>query len=81
MSGEFHSESPWRLSAPDLVFLIVMVLSVTAGRSGFYHDPGTFWHLRLGREILLSGDVPRTDFLTFTREHTPWVDQSWLFDA
>lgn len=73
--------SSWRLSAPALVFLVVLALALTAGRSGFYHDPGTFWHLRLGREVLQTGTVPRADFLTYTRDQTPWVDQSWLFDT
>lgn len=67
-------------SGPELVFGIVLVLGLVAGRDGFVRDPGTFWHLRLGREIARSGSVPRSDFLTYTRVGAPWVDQSWAFD-
>jgi hypothetical protein len=65
---------------PDLVFGLVLVTVMLGGRTGFLNDPGTFWHLRLGREILRTGDVPRFDTLTYTRERAPWVDQSWAFD-
>lgn len=65
---------------PDLVFGIVLATVLVGGRTGLLNDPGTFWHLRLGREIVRTGDVPRVDTLTFTRSDTPWVDQSWAFD-
>jgi hypothetical protein len=51
------------------------------GRHGLLNDPGTPWHLRLGRDILASGSVPRWDKLTFTHQLDPWVDQSWAFDV
>jgi hypothetical protein len=68
------------LGVPDLVFGIVLLAVLIGGRTGFLNDPGTFWHLRLGREILRTGDVPRFDVLTYTRDHAAWVDQSWAFD-
>jgi len=54
---------------------------LVGGRHGLLNDPGTPWHLRLGRDILASGSVPRADTLTFTHAHAPWVDQSWAFDV
>ncbi len=66
---------------PDFVFGLVLATILLGGRTGFLNDPGTFWHLRLGRDILRTGTVPRLDILTFTRDHQPWVDQSWLFDV
>ncbi|WP_406696750.1 hypothetical protein V5E97_37760 [Singulisphaera sp. Ch08] len=65
---------------PDLVFGVVLVTVLIGGRTGLLNDPGTFWHVRLGREIMRTGDVPRFDTLTYTKERTPWVDQSWAFD-
>lgn len=65
----------------DVVFGIVLVSVLVGGRYRLLNDPGTTWHLRLGREILRTGSVPRSDTLTFTRAGQPWVDQSWLFDA
>jgi hypothetical protein len=65
----------------DVVFAIVLALILIGGRHGLFNDPGTPWHLRLGRDILASGGVPRQDTLTFTRLGVPWVDQSWGFDV
>ena len=65
----------------DLVFALVLVLVLIGGRHALFNDPGTLWHLRLGRDIVASGSVPRCDTLTFTRTHAPWVDQSWGFDV
>ena len=65
----------------DLVFAIVMGLVLVGGRHGLFNDPGTPWHLRLGRQILASGSLPRNDTLTFTRDGAPWIDQSWGFDV
>ena len=65
----------------ELVFAIVLGLVLVGGRYSLFSDPGTPWHLRLGREILASGSVPRHDFLTYRRQGADWVDQSWGFDA
>lgn len=65
----------------DLVFGIVLGLVLIGGRHGLFNDPGTPWHLRLGREILATGQVPRCDTLTSTRQGVRWIDQSWGFDA
>lgn len=70
----------WVPGMPDLVFGVVLVAVLIGGRTGFLNDPGTFWHLQLGRQIARTGDVPRFDTLTYTRDHAPWVDQSWAFD-
>jgi hypothetical protein len=64
----------------DFVFAMVLGMTLVGGRFGLLNDPGTPWHLRLGRDILATGTVPHSDTLTFTREHTPWVDQAWAFD-
>jgi hypothetical protein len=65
----------------DLVFALVLGMTLIGGRHGLLNDPGTPWHLRLGREILAGGTVPRSDTLTFTRTHASWVDQAWAFDV
>ncbi len=65
---------------PDLVFAIILGTGLISGRA-WLNDPGSPWHLRLGRDILATGSVPRADTLTWTRQGTPWVDQSWLFDV
>jgi hypothetical membrane protein len=65
----------------DAIFGFVLGLVLVGGRHGLLNDPGTPWHLRLGREIIAGGSVPRSDTLTFTRDGSPWVDQSWAFDV
>src|SRR4051794_37943902 len=59
------------VGVPDLVFGLVLIAVLIGGRTGFLNDPGTSWHLRLGREIARAGAVPRFDTLTYTREHVP----------
>ena len=78
------SETRWGRLIPgpaDLVFAIVLIMVLVGGRHGVFGDPGTPWHLRLGREIIASGAVPRHDALTETRQGVDWVDQSWGFDV
>src|SRR5262245_15025737 len=85
------SEPPirWRWPHPgrlipgpgDVVFAVVLLLVLLGGGHALFNDPGTPWHLRLGREILTTGTVPRADTLTFTHQGVPWVDQSWGFDV
>lgn len=65
----------------DFVFGMVLALVLVGGRSRLLNDPGTLWHLRLGRDILATATVPHCDTLTFTHARQPWVDQSWGFDA
>jgi hypothetical protein len=70
----------WMPGAPDLVFVVALASVLVGGRHRLLNDPGTFWHVQLGRDIARTGAVPRCDTLTFTHDHAPWVDQSWLFD-
>lgn len=74
--------STWlRVGAPEIVFAYVLVMALASGTTSFLDDPDTFWHLEVGRRILDEGAVPFVDRLTYSRADTPWVDQSWLFDA
>jgi hypothetical protein len=81
MTIKWDCESRWVPGPVEVVFVLVLTMLLTAGRYGLLNDPGTPWHLRLGREILATGAVPRYDTLTFTHDHAAWVDQSWAFDV
>jgi hypothetical protein len=48
-----------------------------AGRSAFFKDPGTFWHITTGQLILSKGFI-RTDPYTFTFANEWWVPYQWL---
>src|SRR5687767_7827743 len=40
-------------------------------------DPDTWWHLRVGREILDTGSVPSVDSWSIAGAGRPWVSQDW----
>ncbi len=44
-------------------------------------DTDYYWHLRTGDLIRQTGQVPRVDFYTFTRQGTPWIDLHWIFQV
>jgi hypothetical protein len=42
-------------------------------------DTDIWWHLRTGQLIWQRGEVPRTDWYTFTDAGRPWIDLHWGF--
>jgi hypothetical protein len=44
-------------------------------------DFDVWWHLRSGQLILERGQVPRTDWFTYTNASRPWIDLYWLFQV
>jgi hypothetical protein len=66
----------WRFEAA--LFLGLWLLWVGAAPAKFFRDPGTFWHTALGRQMLDTGELPRTETFTFTVRGRPWVSQFWL---
>ena len=69
------------LIAPAIVFSLLLVVGTWVGKTAHFNDPGTYWHVRLGADMLKTGQVPRTDTLTVSRAGAAWVDQSWAFDV
>jgi len=55
----------WMFANPDLIF----------------EDPGVGRHLRTAEFILETGQIPRTDPLSFTKAGQPWIDFEWAFEA
>ena len=77
--GEAPPSSLWGARLAD-VCLIVLFLTLTCLLGSFpLKDADIYWHLRTGDLIRESGQVPRTDIFTFTREGVPWIDLHWLF--
>jgi hypothetical protein len=81
MTPTWQRYRQWLPGPAEVVFGALLSMILIGGRHGLLSDPGTPWHLRLGRDILANGSVPHFDTLTFTHEHDPWVDQSWAFDV
>jgi hypothetical protein len=50
---------------------------LVGGRSRFFQDPGTFWHVATGDRILDEGFID-TDPYTFTFHGTEWIPYQWL---
>ncbi len=44
-------------------------------------DPDTWWHIKLGQDILTTGHVPRADDYSFTAHAAPWSEYEWLGDV
>lgn len=68
---------PRWLSPGALAFVVVWLLLLAAGRSAFFKDPGTFWHVTTGELIFKDGFI-RSDPYTFTFAGTWWVPYQWL---
>jgi hypothetical protein len=66
----------WR--AETGIFLGLWLGLLIAGRTRLFGDPGTFWHVVVGRDILASGEFPRTDSFTFSHYGQPWIANQWL---
>jgi hypothetical protein len=66
----------WR---PEVgIFLAVWLILIIGGRSRFFHDPGTFWHTVVGRQILSSHHLVYQDHFTFTFAGEKWIAHQWL---
>jgi hypothetical protein len=69
-------KSLWR--AETGIFLGIWLVLLMAGRTKMFGDPGTFWHVVVGRQILTSGELPTKDTFTFPWAGQPWIAQQWL---
>lgn len=59
------------------LFLGVWLVLMFGGRSRFFQDPGTFWHVAVGDRLLQVGFFD-TDPFTFTFHGKPWIPHQWL---
>jgi hypothetical protein len=59
---------------PGMLVLVALLL-------GFVQmaDTDIWWHLRTGQLIWERGDVPRTDWYTYTNPDSRWIDLHWGF--
>lgn len=68
-------------SAGAVLFLALWLGLMLIGRSALFRDPGTFWHVVLGREVLETGRVPWTDTFSFTFHGRPSLADQWLAEC
>jgi hypothetical protein len=74
---------PWRRfwCSQTGIFLGIWLALILLGRSALLRDPGTFWHVKVGQEILHRRHVIETDPFSFTRAGRPWVAHQWLAEC
>lgn len=56
----------------------IVALACLAAGSNLFNDPDTQWHVAVGRSIIESGALPRTDTLSHTFAGHPWIAKEWL---
>lgn len=65
------------------VFLSILsglqsVSSNLSAASRFWFQGDTWWHLAIGKQILLTHTCPRMDIFSFTMTGSPWLAYEWL---
>lgn len=72
----FASERAARRLYALLVFAALPLCALTLTNKA---DPDLWMHLRAGRQIVETRDVPRVDSYSFIAQGRPWVSHEWLF--
>ena len=66
------------LRSPFCLFFALWLILMIAGHSAMFRDPGTFWHVVVGENIISTRQVPQEDLYSFTFHGQPWVSDYWL---
>ncbi|MCK6454920.1 MAG: hypothetical protein L6Q92_00105 [Phycisphaerae bacterium] len=61
-----------------LLFIGLWLALLIVGRERMFRDPGTFWHTVVGRQMLDTAQVVRTDPFTFSHAGEHWIAHQWL---
>jgi len=71
----------WWLPTVGFGFFLAIQFSMFVVPCRIFEDPGVGRHLRTAEVILETGQIPRTDPLSFTKAGQPWIDFEWAFEA
>src|SRR5262245_44659893 len=69
------------IRAQTVLFLGIWLVLLLTRRDGFFRDPGSLWHIVVGRQILSTGRLPRADPFSFTCSGQPWIANFWLAEC
>ena len=69
------------LAGACFTIIVILGLTNTVLRWFALHSGDSFMHIRIGQEILRSGQVPTTDSLSFTHFGAPYLAHEWLFEV
>lgn len=64
--------------AEAIAFVVIWLALLLVGRERLLRDPGTFWHTVVGRQMLDSREIVRTDAFSFRHSGQPWLAHQWL---
>src|SRR5712664_61861 len=78
LSPSERALSPWRLSWPLVVGLLLFVVLLSVEGLPLLADPDTHWHIAIGNWILETGWVPTVDSHSHTFLSQPWIAKEWL---
>ena len=74
----------WWLPTLGFFLFLAIEISMFAGQSQsdrMFEDPGVGRHLRTAEFIIETGQIPKTDLLSFTHGGEPWFDFEWAFET
>ncbi len=80
MTGERTSDRAWWLPPFGLFVFVLHPLVATLLPDPLY-DPGTGWHVAMGRYIAAHRAIPPGDLYSYTAAGNAWVDPYWLFEV
>jgi hypothetical protein len=60
------------------IFLGIWLAMIIGGRSQLFRDPGTFWHTRVGEQMLYTHQLVERDTFSCTFADQPWISHQWL---
>jgi hypothetical protein len=78
---ESPAKSIWWLPTFGFFVFLAVELWIFNHRDRIFEDPGVGRHLRTAEYILETGQVPRTDPLSYTKPGAPWTDFEWAFET
>src|SRR5215469_13610797 len=67
----------WLCSFPVMLGVLLVGLLFYLARV-FNADPDTWWHVKVGQDILRTLRWPTVDPYSFTAANTPWIAYEWL---
>jgi hypothetical protein len=75
------SKTIWWLPTFGFFLFLAIELWMFNSPGKIFEDPGVGRHLRTAEWIVETGQIPRTDPLSYTRAGEPWTDFEWAFEA
>ncbi|TKB25725.1 MAG: hypothetical protein E5W69_07615, partial [Mesorhizobium sp.] len=61
-----------------LLAAVVMAAALLAFATSLLQDPDSWWHIKVGMDMLASRTFPTVDIYSYTFAGQPWVAKEWL---